>query len=316
VSTVTAALAATLVLASVLMVGTAALSVLSSASPLAAAPSAAAEAGIPAPYLADSMAAGARFGVPWPVVAGIYRVECDFGRARLDGCIRGTANPAGAQGPGQFLPGTWRAGLGPHELIPPGPPTVAGFATDGDGDGVADPWDPADATASTARLLAADGGGADIAGAVYAYNHSWSYVRRVLALAASYTASAVSGSGASVAAVLSFAEAQLGDPYRWGGAGPGAWDCSGLVMAAYARAGVVLAHNAEQQYRQTAARVVSLGALQPGDLVFFGADPSSIGHVGIYLGDDDMIDAPHTGAFVRVEPITWPDLLVATRPLV
>ena len=119
-------------------------------------------AGIPPDYLAGAEEAGRRFGLPWTVLAGIYRLECDFGRSLLPGCNPpGTENPYGAQGPGQFLPTTWRRGLAPHEIIPPGPPTAStsqGYATDGDGDGVADPWDPADALASTARLLAANGG--------------------------------------------------------------------------------------------------------------------------------------------------------------
>ena len=148
-------------------------------------------AGIPGSYLADFERSGARFGVSWAVIAGIYAEECDFGRSRLAGCNPpGTENPAGAQGPGQFLPTTWRRGLAPHQLIPPGPPTrtdAEGYATDGDGDGIADPWDPADAIASTARLLAANGAASgDVAGAIFSYNHDPSYVAAVLAHAAAY----------------------------------------------------------------------------------------------------------------------------------
>ncbi|MCL2394344.1 MAG: lytic transglycosylase domain-containing protein [Acidimicrobiaceae bacterium] len=139
----------------------------------------------------DFERSGARFGVSWAVIAGIYAEECDFGRSRLAGCNPpGTENPAGAQGPGQFLPTTWRRGLAPHQLIPPGPPTptvAEGYATDGDGDGIADPWDPADAIASTARLLAANGAASgDVAGAIFSYNHDPSYVAAVLAHAAAY----------------------------------------------------------------------------------------------------------------------------------
>ena len=281
--------------------------------------------GVPAPYLRDAEVAGRRFGVPWPVLAGIYRVECDFGTSRLAGCNpRGTENSSGAQGPGQFLAGTWRGGLAPGQLIPLGPPTASdadGFATDGDGDGVADPWDPADAVASTARMLAADGGSSHITAAVWAYNHSTAYVDEVMALAARY-GRAVASPGVApghtagpVATVMAFARAQLGLPYRWGGAGPGGWDCSGLVTAAYATIGLVLPHNAQAQYEATSASSVALSRLQPGDLVFFGADPASIHHVGIYVGGGDMVDAPHAGATVRVESIAWPDLIVASRPL-
>jgi cell wall-associated NlpC family hydrolase len=55
-------------------------------------------------------------------------------------------------------------------------------------------------------------------------------------------------------------------------------------------------------------------ALQPGDLVFFGASASDVTHVGIFLGNGEMVDAPHTGAVVRVEPYNWPDYIGATRP--
>jgi cell wall-associated NlpC family hydrolase len=301
-------------------------------------PTPAAVTGIPAPYLHDAEVSGRRFAIPWSVLAGIYRVECDFGRSRLAGCNPpGTENAFGAQGPGQFLAPTWRRGLAAMELIPPGPPTDAntpgaGFATDGDGDGVANPWDPADAVASTARLLRSDGGSGAIEEAVYGYNHSGAYVGAVMALAARYLrAATVTPRGrptpsprpapsrspsppSPVAAVIGFARAQLGAPYRWGGAGPGVWDCSGLVMAAYAAAGVVLPHNAQAQYEMTAGASVALDRLQPGDLVFFGPDLAAIGHVGLYVGGGTMIDAPHAGATVRVESAHWPDLLVATRP--
>ncbi len=293
--------------------------------------------GVPAVYQTDAIRAGIRFGVPWEVVAAIYRVECDFGTSPLAGCNpAGTENPFGAQGPGQFLPATWRRGLGPFEVIPAGPPTAsvaAGYATDGNGDGVADPWDPADATASTARLLAANGGVRSIRRAVYAYNHSAAYVGEVLQLAATYrraslaseTASSDPGSSSSgssgpvssspAAVVVSYLVDQLGAPYQWGGAGPRRYDCSGLVMAAYRRVGVDLPHDAALQYADTQATSVPLDQLRAGDIVFFGPSPAGIHHDGVYVGDGQMIDAPHTGAVVRVESIGWPDLLAATRPL-
>ena len=114
---------------------------------------------------------------------------------------------------------------------------------------------------------------------------------------------------------MAFARSQLGKPYRYAGAGPDDWDCSGLTMVAYEAVEVRLPHNALAQYQATAAATVPLDSLQPGDLVYFGPDLAAIGHVGIYVGGGDMIDAPHTGAFVRVESIHWSDLLVATRPL-
>jgi peptidoglycan DL-endopeptidase CwlO len=290
----------------------------------------AAAAAIPAAYLTDFQVSGVRFDVPWGILAGIYQLECDFGRSNLAGCNpRGTENSAGAQGPGQFLPTTWRAGLAPHQLISPGPPTTAdaeGFATDGDGDGVADPWDPADAIASTARLLAANGAAkGDVMGAVFAYNHDATYVDEVLALATIYQSTGSSaaqgatgggdGQPSGVATVLSVARAQLGKPYQWGGAGPASFDCSGLVMVAYGAAGVSFPHNAAAQYAETQAEQVPLASVQPGDLVFFGTSPATIHHVGIVIGDGDMLDAPDTGAVVRIESYNWPDLYAATRPL-
>ena len=279
----------------------------------------AAEGGIPPAYLTDFEVSSARFGVPWGVLAGIYRIECDFGRSTLAGCNPpGTENPAGAQGPGQFLAPTWRRALAPGQVVPPGPPTTsdaAGYATDGDGDGIADPWDPADAIASTARLLRANGAATgNLTAAVWAYNHDPSYVEDVLGLAAFYQAAPATGPSA-VATVLSVAEAQLGKPYLWGGAGPAAFDCSGLVMVSFAAAGVEFPHNAAARYALTADRPAPLGALLPGDLVFFGPSAATIDHVGIAIGGGEMIDAPHTGAVVRIEPLDWSDLLVATRPL-
>jgi cell wall-associated NlpC family hydrolase len=114
---------------------------------------------------------------------------------------------------------------------------------------------------------------------------------------------------------VAVATAQLGKPYVWGGAGPLSYDCSGLVMVAYATVGLDLPHNAAAQYQLTASHTVLLTALEPGDLVFFGTSVATIEHVGIVVGNGEMIDAPHTGAVVRVEPYDWNDLLVATRPL-
>jgi cell wall-associated NlpC family hydrolase len=106
--------------------------------------------------------------------------------------------------------------------------------------------------------------------------------------------------------VVSWAEQQLGKPYRWGAAGLGSFDCSGLTMAALAQAGITVTHNADAQWQQTRARPVAGNRLVPGDLVFYaGADgsPAAPGHVGIYVGDGEIIDAPHTGADVRFDPL-------------
>ncbi|MBN1172750.1 MAG: C40 family peptidase [Micromonosporaceae bacterium] len=103
-------------------------------------------------------------------------------------------------------------------------------------------------------------------------------------------------SGAAGKAV-SFAYAQLGKPYVWGADGPSGYDCSGLTMAAWSRAGVSLPHNAKQQWGKVAH--IQRGSLQPGDLVFY----RSLGHVGIYVGNGNIIHAPHTGDVVRVADV-------------
>lgn len=95
---------------------------------------------------------------------------------------------------------------------------------------------------------------------------------------------------------IRFALKQIGDWYVFGAAGMIYWDCSGLTMRAYQSAGVSLPHSAAAQSNY--GRRVPLNALRPGDIVFFG---SPISHNGIYLGGGRMVDAPHTGARVRVE---------------
>ena len=110
---------------------------------------------------------------------------------------------------------------------------------------------------------------------------------------------------------LAFAESQIGKPYQWGGAGPATYDCSGLVMVAWGKAGVNMPHSAQDQYDMTAR--VPLADLQPGDLVFFGT-PTDVYHVGMYVGGGDMVDAPETGQDVMVQPIYELNLLAGGRP--
>jgi cell wall-associated NlpC family hydrolase len=96
-----------------------------------------------------------------------------------------------------------------------------------------------------------------------------------------------------------FAYRQVGKPYRWGGAGPRSYDCSGLVMAAWRQGGLRLPHRADLQHRMI-RRKVGLKNLRPGDLVFFSGDH----HVGIYVGDRHFLHAPHTGARVQRGTLT------------
>jgi cell wall-associated NlpC family hydrolase len=106
---------------------------------------------------------------------------------------------------------------------------------------------------------------------------------------------------------LQEALSRRGDPYVWAAAGPGEFDCSGLVMWAFAQEGISLPHYTGAQWNS--GMHVARNDLEPGDLVFFGSD---ISHVGIYVGDGLMVDAPDTGAFVRVEPL-FSDYVGAVR---
>jgi peptidoglycan DL-endopeptidase CwlO len=97
--------------------------------------------------------------------------------------------------------------------------------------------------------------------------------------------------------VVGVAMSQLGTPYVWAGSSPGGFDCSGLVMWAYAQVGVSLPHSSYGQYGYGVP--VSRDQLQPGDLVFF----DGLGHVGIYIGGGQFVHAPHTGDVVKISSL-------------
>jgi cell wall-associated NlpC family hydrolase len=109
---------------------------------------------------------------------------------------------------------------------------------------------------------------------------------------------------------------QLGKPYHWGATGPASFDCSGLSLRAWEAAGVALPRVAARQY-DAGAHVPVLDAA-PGDLVFYASDPSdpaTIDHVGLALGHGRMVEAPFTGAVVRIETVGGRRLVpLATRP--
>jgi cell wall-associated NlpC family hydrolase len=223
-----------------------------------------------------------------------------------------------AEGIAQFEPGTW-----PHWAIPSN----------------ASPFDPAVAIPAAARYDCALAQqlkgvpGDPVANMLAGYNagpqavldahgvppiaQTQDYVRNIEALEITFTA--VSSSQLTVSAVgyraIVFAYDQMGKPYEWGGTGvDGAFDCSGLTQAAYAAAGVQIARVAADQYFD--GPHPTLSQLEPGDLVFFAynlTDPSTIHHVGIYLGNGWMIDAPHTGAVIRYDRIDEADYFGATR---
>lgn len=113
----------------------------------------------------------------------------------------------------------------------------------------------------------------------------------------------------SAGVAVQTALAQVGKPYQWGAAGPSSFDCSGLTMYAWAHAGVSLPHSSAAQYSATAR--VSTSSLAPGDLLFYY---SPIHHVAMYIGGGRMVEAPYTGASVRVVPMRTSDLVGAGRP--
>jgi cell wall-associated NlpC family hydrolase len=100
--------------------------------------------------------------------------------------------------------------------------------------------------------------------------------------------------------VASIAMRYLGDPYVWGTAGPNTFDCSGLVMYVFAQVGISLPHYAAAQWNYGV--YVSQDQLQPGDLVFF----ANLNHVGIYIGNDNYIQAPQTGDVVKITSLSDP----------
>lgn len=234
-------------------------------------------------------------------------------------------SPAEAQGIAQFIPGTW-----------------ATHGIDGDKDGDRDVWDPKDAIPSAAsydceladyvgdvpgnpteNMLAAYNAGAyrviQYQG-VPPYSETQNYVQVIQKLEKSFAANKGRVDPSKQAAgAINYAQEKLGTPYLWGGDGTpedgGRFDCSGLSKAAYKAVGIELPRLASAQWNT--GPHPGRDELLPGDLVFFAHDlndPASIHHVGIYVGDGQMIDAPYTGAKIRFDPIDSPDYFGATRP--
>ena len=294
---------------------------------------------IPANYLLWYKKVGQQYGVPWTILAGIGTVESNNGQSNLPG-VRTGQNGFGAAGPMQIGIGgasgnSW-GGLPVH----PGSEVVNGVATDEDGGPNADVYNPADAIAGAAKYLTEFGVQTNPSAAIFAYNHLQSYVQSVLMYAGQYAggnfsvASAVMPSGSSVAGcattggvpavqaptqavatAITFAEQQLGKPYLWGGTGPDAFDCSGLVMMAYRTAGINIERTSEAQWA-TEQRVPA-SQVQPGDLVFFaGSDGTTTdpGHVGLVIGNGKMIEAYATGFPIRVASYVGRGAIGFTEP--
>jgi cell wall-associated NlpC family hydrolase len=125
----------------------------------------------------------------------------------------------------------------------------------------------------------------------------------------------IAGPNDTATTAIAAARSMLGRPYQWGATGPSRFDCSGLMMWSYARAGDSIPRTSRAQY--AGLPHVPLADLQPGDLVFYAtntSNPSTIHHVAMYLGDGLVIHAPHTGDVVRYAPVAMPGLIGAARP--
>jgi cell wall-associated NlpC family hydrolase len=305
------------------------------------APSPAAIADIPADYLALYQQAAARYGLDWAVLAAIGKIECDHGQSQAAGCNPpGTLNQAGATGPMQFLGPTWRAGTRPMTVPDVGPPTTStdqGYATDGDGDGTATVWDPADAIAAAARLLRANGAPGNYRQALHAYNPSNAYVDAVLAQANQYQGAFAPGAPPGAQAALTWAVAHvgrlsynLGPPTDRGGTiqqmqsseplGT-TCDCSMYVRWALAQAVIDAGLTTSTQWTangllpnndtpaQTPKVTRGLGAdppaggYQPSDIIFFGHDDGPNGHVALYLGNGQIVQCSASGNGSNIRPL-------------
>lgn len=272
------------------------------------------------PVLNGSGAGGSRT-IVWDTDDGIWDDDTSYDRA---------AEPM------QFLPGTWRTS-----------------GADGNGDGIQDPHNIFDATlAAAAYLCRSEPLGTDLYDegdldrALRRYNDSAIYVADVKAWIRTYDSIAAAASFSPIGAglgqeIVDSARTQLGVPYSWGGGdatGPtlgiccstggfsGAntvgFDCSGLTTYAATQVGVRLPRVSRDQYSEGPGSRISrdrgLGVLLPGDLVFFATDlmrPYTVHHVGIYVGGGQMINAPRTGTFVRIEPV-WLDSYIGARRIV
>jgi cell wall-associated NlpC family hydrolase len=270
---------------------------------------------IPAPIQALYEAAATRYGLPWSLLAGIGMEETNHGRNTA-------TSSAGAQGLMQFMPATFAA-----------------YGVDGNGDGRATITDEADSIYSAANYLVASGaltGPAGIRQALYAYNHALWYVNDVLYYAASYsdgdlaanpcitydtatTGTPITGTGPTIDAVRA-ALAWIGTPYSWGGGNdqgptvgiccsPGGhddrhivgFDCSGLVLYAYAQIGIHLPHLAHDISYHSAGQPIprDFTQMKPGDTIGFSYTPGgNVFHIGLYLGGGQMVNSDSHGVSI------------------
>ena len=274
---------------------------------------------IPDAVQALYLAAASRCGLPWTLLAGVGMEETNHGRLTA-------TSSAGAQGFMQFMPATF-----------------ATYGVDGDGDGRASITDDADSVYSAANYLVASGAldGADgVRQALYAYNHALWYVNDVLYYAAAYSGANLAenpcvtddtattgvplvGTGPAIDAVNA-AMRWIGTRYSWGGGTPSGpttgiccspggqdargvvgFDCSGLVLYAYARIGIRLPHLAHDITYNSGGQVIprDFTQMKPGDVIGFSYTPGGrVFHASIYLGDGRMVNSDSSG--VSIDSLT------------
>ena len=264
-------------------------------------PSPTALADIPADYLALYQEAATELGMPWELLAAVGKVESDHGRNPASR----KPNAAGAEGPMQFLPAT--------------------FAEYSWASGSPDPNidNPRDAIYAAAAMLVDNNVRDNPRQALYAYNHSNAYVDQVLAWAAVYQSQSDTAAGEAAAR-----------PRRTDGGGRAARSATRSRSSAPPTSGAATAPaastapassrpptpppasscRAPPRSNTTPGRPSRRRAARARRPRLLRHRPDHVSHVGILINPTEMVDAPHTGAAVRVEPYHWPDYLGATRP--
>jgi cell wall-associated NlpC family hydrolase len=247
-------------------------------------------------------------------------------------------SPVGAQGIAQFMPSTWEKrgidgnGDGKRDVFDPGDaiPSSAKYLCT-----IADEVKDVPGNKQNNMLAAYNAGSGAVRkyGGIPPYKETQNYVRSITALSRKKTGGGGTASANQAVTAVNAAQGMLGKPYSWGGGnanGPSTgtccspkgrsgknitgFDCSGLTLYAYAKAGISLPRTAAQQY--AASKPVKRDQAKPGDLVFYGSSASGIHHVGIYVGGGYMIDAPRPDTKVRFSQLdSMSDLYGIARPV-